>query len=141
MAFVIEKNGFFKIALNEDQKNDLNFNDTPTTHTISDTDFNEVIKDKLIISISDGVVTTAANEQGLFETEEELKKKHETLKTALKNFLDNNSSSKNLYSTAQTYYNTLNSFDYSTITFPLTKSWEEYCNDNSIEYLHYLQIP
>lgn len=141
MAYLVEKDGHFKIALNEIQKNDLNFDDTATTHTISDTDFNEIKKDKSKVSISDGVVTITAAPTGLFEEENNLKERHNILKEILNAFLENNPSSKSLYSTAQTYYNTLDTFDYSTITFPLNKTWEEYCEDNSITYLHHLQIP
>ena len=33
-------------------------------------------------------------------------------------------------------------YDGNTImTFPYNKSWEEYCNDNSITFFHTLQIP
>jgi hypothetical protein len=141
MAFVVEKNGFFKIASNENEKNDINFLEGATVHNLSDSDFNEVKQDKSKISISSGVVTVIQNETGLFENVDDLKQRHEKIKDSLYNFLINNPSSKILYSTAQTYSDTLNSFDYSTITFPLNKHWEEYCEDNSIQYIHPLQLP
>ena len=52
MAFVVEKNGFFKIASNENEKNDINFLEGATVHNLSDSDFNEVKQDKSKISIS-----------------------------------------------------------------------------------------
>tara|TARA_R110000803_G_scaffold210796_1_gene283787 strand:+ start:720 stop:1151 length:432 start_codon:yes stop_codon:yes gene_type:complete len=143
MAYLVNKDGYFKIALNEIQKNDLNFNSTAVTHTISDADFNQIRKNKSYVTIVDGVVEVNVFETTEFfrENEEELKHDHQNLKKILKDFLDNNPSSKELYSQAQTYYDTLNNLDYSTITFPLNKTWEDYCEENSIQYLHYLQIP
>tara|TARA_R110000822_G_scaffold167675_1_gene307848 strand:+ start:665 stop:1090 length:426 start_codon:yes stop_codon:yes gene_type:complete len=141
MAFVVEQNGYYKIALNETQKNDLNFNSTATTHIISDEDFNQIKKNKSYINISDGVITINAEPGEFLEDEDFFKHNHKNLKKYLKAFIDNNPNSKELYSQAQTYYNTLNNLDYSTINFPLDKTWEEYCEENSIQYLHYLQIP
>jgi len=141
MAFFVEKNNYCKIALNENQKNDLNFDSTATVHTISDEDFNQIKKNKSYVSVSEGVVVLSTATEGFCENEEDLRKTHENLKNLLRDFLDNNPSSKELYSQAQTYYNTLNNLDYSIINFPLNKTWEEYCEENSIQYLHYLQIP
>ena len=31
--------------------------------------------------------------------------------------------------------------DYDSLSYPLNKGWEKYCEDNSISYLHALQIP
>jgi len=53
----------------------------------------------------------------------------------------NNNNGNAMESQVQTYLNTLNSFDTSTITYPLESTWEKYCVDNSITFLHPLQIP
>ena len=38
------------------------------------------------------------------------------------------------------YISTLENFDTSTITFPLDKNWQEYCQENSITFISPLQI-
>ena len=40
-----------------------------------------------------------------------------------------------------TYKNLIDNYDTSTITFPLNTSWEKYCEDNSIDYFHLLELP
>jgi hypothetical protein len=40
-----------------------------------------------------------------------------------------------------TYKNVVDSFDPSTVTFPLNKSWEKHCEDSSIPYINLLQLP
>ena len=62
------------------------------------------------------------------------------IKKELKNFLDNNSGHTK-FSELQNYYNYLDTLDMSTLTFPLNKYWEQYCIDNSIAFVHPLQIP
>lgn len=62
------------------------------------------------------------------------------IKQELKNFLDNNSGHTK-FNELQNYYNYLDTLDMSTLTFPLDKSWEQYCIDNSIAFVHPLQIP
>jgi hypothetical protein len=39
------------------------------------------------------------------------------------------------------YKNYLDNFDVSSVTWPLGKSWEEYCQDNSISYKSLLELP
>jgi hypothetical protein len=46
-----------------------------------------------------------------------------------------------LFSSIQSYKNYLTGFDTSTLSFPMTVSWEKYCEDNGISYYHPLQIP
>lgn len=41
----------------------------------------------------------------------------------------------------ENYKNYLNSLDYSSITFPINKTWERYCEDNSIAYKNLLELP
>ena len=58
----------------------------------------------------------------------------------IKNFLDKNPSN-GFYTRCNNYLNYLETLDYSSISFPIDKSWENYCEENSIPYLHPLQIP
>ena len=39
-----------------------------------------------------------------------------------------------------TFKDDMLNFDVSTISYPLNKTWEEYCEDNSITYFHALQM-
>ena len=58
-----------------------------------------------------------------------------------------NNSSNAMYNDLKTYKEfceNFNATDYdgnTIMTFPYNKSWEEYCNDNSITFFHTLQIP
>jgi len=143
MAYVIHvDNQLIKIAANENEKNDLNIFFPPAVAIdISEADFLKLKKNKVVATISEGTVnfTECSNS---FETAEDLKEfLDNNIKKSSKDFLDASNSHKILHSTINTYYNTLNSFDTSIITFPLNKSWEEYCEENSITYVHALQIP
>lgn len=40
----------------------------------------------------------------------------------------------------RTYKDTILNFDVSSISYPLNKTWEEYCENNSITYFHPLQM-
>ena len=142
MVYVVNINNSVKfIAANENEKNDLNILFPPTVAIdISEADFLKLKKNKAVATISEGTVsfTDISNS---FATEEDLKIHLNNLKETAKAFLGSSNDSKILHSTINSYYNTLNSFDTSTITFPLNKSWEEYCEENSITYVHALQIP
>ena len=144
MAYVVNINNSVKfIAANENEKNDLNIFFPPAVAIdISEADFLKLKKNKAVATISEGTVnfTDISNS---FATEEDLKIHLNNLKETAKAFLEpsTRNDSKILHSTISSYYNTLNSFDTSTITFPLNKSWEEYSEENSITYVHALQIP
>ena len=108
---------------------------------ISD-DFLKIKQELVDINISDGSATFTDRDISEHSVEEnQLKKYHESMLENLKNFLNPNNSSNSFYDNCLSYKNYLETLDYSTITFPLTKPWEKYCEDNSITYLHPLQIP
>ena len=50
-------------------------------------------------------------------------------------------SSNSMLTACSNYKNYLETLDYSSLSFPLNSNWEKYCQDNSITYLHPLQIP
>ena len=144
MAYLIRlNNDVVKIAANDTDKNEHNVSyDIYSTIDISDSNFTKLKKNTATVSISGDTATFTDESDRGFASEAQCKNYVDGIKTILKDFLDQTSNNtKSIYSTAQTYYNTLNSFDFSTITFPSDKSWEEYCEDNSITYLHPLQIP
>ena len=124
MAYLIvnDQNGLYKISENDTDKNNLNCTFPPyTTIDISDADFLKVKQNIVNINISDGSATfTDITDSNLSITD---------------------NISNPFYTPCQNYCNYLETLDYSNITFPLNKTWEQYCEDNSITYFHPLQIP
>ena len=55
-------------------------------------------------------------------------------------FIDNNPEHSMVTSITE-YRNFINTFDTNTLTYPMEKSWEKHCEDNSITYFHPLQLP
>lgn len=144
MAYVISKNNIvMKVAANEAAKNEMNFAFPPYVATeVNDADFAKYIKHRADFTIAgDGTVTAVDLEQPSFADQETLELYIGSVKETMNQFLKAPNSSKTIYSTINTYKSTLDSFDFSTITYPLNKSWEEYCEENSITYVHPLQIP
>jgi len=141
MAKVILSNGsVYKISADSDISSHP-VNDVHTQMDLTNEDFNSVRLNQKYLSMSDGVLNTADMEYN-FQNEEELKHYIDCVIKDLNNFLDIDSNSSNpMFNGLQTYRTFLNQFDVSTITFPYEKSWEEYCNDNSITFFHPLQIP
>jgi len=143
MAFIIRNgNGIYRIAETETHKNEQNVSYSPfTTLEITSDDFSKLKKNVAHATVS-GDTVTIEDTSVSFNNLNILKSYHTDLKQNIKQFLKGSSNqNKTLYSAAESYHNTLSSFDYSTITFPLEQSWEEYCEANSITYLHPLQIP
>jgi len=140
MAKVIlsNPNGVYKISADSDISGHP-VNDVHTQMDLTDEDFNSVRLNQKDLSVSDGVLNTTDVEYS-FQNEEELKEYIDNVIKSLDGFLINNSSNP-MFNSLQTYRTFLNEFDVSTITFPYEKSWEEYCNDNSITFFHTLQIP
>ena len=95
------------------------------------------------LTFADNTVSVIDDTDTSFENQETLEKYHENIKPLLKDFLEpsTGNDTKSLHNAIQSYSNTLESFDYSSITYPLNKSWEQYCEENSITYVHPLQIP
>ena len=145
MAYLIIANdeNVNKIALNDTEKNNLNVCFPPySTVDISDDDFLKIKKNIATVTVSNNLaIITDIDVSNYSLTETELVYIHGGIKIQLKNFLDQNDSSNSFYTTSQNYYNYLNSFNYSNISFPLNKTWEQYCEDNLITYIHILQIP
>jgi len=143
MAFIIRNgNGVYRIAETETHKNEQNVSYPPfSTLEITSDDFSKLKKNVAHATVS-GDTVTIEDTSVYFDNVNILKSYHTDLKQNIKQFLKGSTNqNKTLYSAAESYLNTLSSFDYSTITFPLEQSWEEYCEANSITYLHPLQIP
>ena len=144
MAYLIvdESNNLYKIAANDTDRDSQNCSMPPySTIDISDEDFAKVKQNQVSITISNGSATFTDEPGFNYEAQQDLVNYHTNLKNQLKQFVRNNDSSNALFTPCNNYMDSLNSFDYSTITFPLNSSWEKYCEDNSISYVHPLQIP
>ena len=144
MAYIIRNGNILtKIAKDDTDKNEQNLSpDIYSSINISDSDFKKIQTSRALVTIDGDNVTINDVASTTFEDSNALTSDINLRKYLLKQFLDiSSNSSKAIYSVAQTYYNTLDAFDISTITFPLNKTWEEYCEENSITYLHPLQIP
>lgn len=146
MAYVIELgNEVLHICENETDKNNCIHPFPPAVaHEISDENFSKLKKNLATASVSGGVLSITEHSEYatdvLCEDQAELKGYIDEIIKKLDRYLKNHSNSENIYSNAQSYYNSLNTLDYSSLTFPFVGTWEKYCEDNSITYLHPLQI-
>lgn len=145
MAYIIHINDdIYKIASNDTERDEVSAAIPPYVATeISDSDFSKIKKNIAVVSISGGTVsiTDLDTSSIIFQDEDELKGYIETLKPLMQSFIQKDNESKSLYSTINSYLTTLNTHDYSSITYPLNNTWEKYCEDNSIDYINTLQIP
>ena len=144
MAYIIRQGNILsKIAKDDTDKNEQNLSsEIYSSIDISDSNFLKLKKSRATVTIDGDNVTINDVASTTFEDSNALTLEIDSIKYSLKQFLDiSSNSSKAIYSVAQTYYNTLDIFDVSTISFPLNKTWEEYCEENSITYIHPLQIP
>ena len=146
MAFAITlNNGVHKIASNETEKNEINIFFPPAVaHTISDDEFNKIKKNTAVLNFVNNTISVVDFDiNQSFADADALKRYHATIKPLINDFLEpsTGNDTKSLHNSIQSYSNTLESFDYSSITYPLNKSWEQYCEENSITYVHPLQIP
>ena len=143
MAYVLVENGeTYRIAENDADKNQLNVSAAGEFKTISDSDFLKLKKTQANCVIDDNNQVIIQEQPETIQNSEELNEYIQNVMTKLSHFFGPESNhSKPIYNQCQNYYNYLSSFDTSTVTFPLNKSWEEYCEENSIFYLHPLQIP
>jgi hypothetical protein len=139
MAKVILSNGqIYRISTDSDISNHP-VNDVHMIVDLPDSDFNSVRLNQKNLTYSNNAFTLL-DRSDYFADEASLKI---YLQNVIKNidlFLLNNSSN-GMYNNLKTYRNFCESFDATDITFPYDKSWEEYCNDNSITFFHTLQIP
>ena len=146
MAFAITlNNGVHKIASNETEKNEINIFFPPAVaHKISDDEFNKIKKNTAVLNFVNNTISVVDFDiNQSFADADALKRYHATIKPLINDFLEpsTGNDTKSLHNSIQSYSNTLESFDYSSITYPLDKSWEQYCEENSITYVHPLQIP
>ena len=150
MAYIIfnDQNSMFKFAENDTQKNNMNVSlDIYNIKTITTEQFNKLKKNRSSVSLSNDTVVFTDKDPGNFDREEDLKLYHGQIIHAIKEFIKYNATAHPMYTPCNNYKQVLESFEYSSITpneegfYLPEKTWEEYCDDNSITYLNILQIP
>ena len=131
----------YKIAADDNAKNNLNFIDSAIIKTISDDDFNCLRNGTKEITGYDGNNHIFSNiDSGLIVSEEFLRNEHLLILNSLKNYLDNFTNHYS-YNDVTNYVNLIKTFDYGSITYPLNKTWGQYCEENNINYFTALQLP
>jgi hypothetical protein len=146
MAYAITlNNNLLRIAANETEKNELTAINTPHTEIdISDSDFNIIKQNSATWTIDGNSMTISEqSEPGSIANAEDLHLYLKDIRDALTRFIVNanaNTQAKTLYTQVVNYNNYLDTFDTSTVSYPIV-TWEKYCADNGITYLNLLQLP
>jgi len=142
MAYLIfnSDNNIVKIAASDSDRDSQNLIlSDHSVVSVSDVDFLKV-KTGVVITSYDGTNVNFTDANGSLKDEMFLKSIFQNHLKQLKEFLKGNQKNA-LYNSLNDYKSTLEDFDTSSITFPLNKTWEQYCNENSITFYHPLQIP
>jgi len=135
-------NDLYRIAEDDAEKNSLNINvDDYRIIEISSADFSGVQlgTKKVDSTTTDSITFTDITPTGWPDADLLKSRLRDNMKS-IEQFLKNNSSNA-MYSFWNTYKSTLENFDYSGVTFPMTQTWEQYCADNSIAFKNMLQLP
>lgn len=142
--FIYSGNDLVSIAANDSDKDCLPIVDSYTVKDVSDSDFLKVKKQTSQTYLNNGnvVINDSVQTAPRFTDENDLRNYHDQLISKINVFLSvESNSSKSMFNSINNYKTYLEGFDYSSFTFPNTKTWEEYCEDNSIAYISPLQIP
>ena len=151
--FIFNNDGFItKIAADDVEKSKLNITDSVyDIRTVSTEDFNNVRLSLGEARMVDNVPTVVLKDSSSIKpgadstlnikNQTELEAEIDAAKQVLSAIMEHCTDHPN-YSDYVSYKNYLDSFDASSLTYPLTeRSWEEYCNSNSITFYHPLQLP
>lgn len=149
MAYVLfntENNLAFYTA-NDEEKNSLISPSVNNAQTVSDQNFLKLKQNIATASLVDGNLVITEIDQSIVDDIQpsdplqRIKLWHNSLKEKIKRFLELYNSSQPMYEQAQNYLNTLENIDYDTLSIAPNKTWEKYCEENSISYLNPLQLP
>jgi hypothetical protein len=131
----------YRIAENQDDLNNLNI--IQSIYKIiedSPTNFNLVKFGNKFPKKYNNNVITYTDETVSYALKENLNSYVEGVKTAIKDFTNNNPN-HSLFSRWDNYYNQLNNLNLNNISYPLNKSLEQYFNDLGQPSFNPLQIP
>jgi hypothetical protein len=152
MAYIIytQSDQVYRIAETDTHRDEINGIEHYNSISISDSDFAKVKTGELTLNNYDSdnsqhsTVARDVAGGGFIFNQDMLTTYLTEVKKQLKIFCSiSSNSTKALYSTCNTYLTFLNDFDISAHDFTATPiySWEKYCEDNSISYVHPLQLP
>ena len=134
-----DKTQVYKIAADDAEKDNLNVNESFQVETISDTDFNNFKQASKRLTGHDGSNYTWEEIDGI-ETSAGLDALLADYVKSIDEFLQANPSHPD-FSFWNTYKNTCETFDTSSITYPMSGSWEDHCQSAGIAYKGMLQLP
>ena len=142
-AYIVTTNGknFYKLAGSDVVKNFHDDNDATDSFSISDADYNELKNaEKEVLSIASDNTVTYITRLGETDTpstmtQDAAQSYIDLVKESLKIAMDNRSDHP-LLTEITNYYNYLDTIDLSTISWPITGTWEKYCADNSIPFVN-----
>jgi len=147
MAYLVfnSDNSLFRIAANDTDLGNLNLPDplgsSYNLQTINDSDFELVRKNLKEVSF-DGTTITYTDQTWKWPNQDVLNNYFVSIVyDRCEAFLNVNQDSHPMYNSIRNYQMDVQSFDISSLTYPMEISWEEYCSNNSITYYHPLQIP
>lgn len=136
-----DKTKIYRIAENDAEKNGLNISEDHIIIDVSDDDFNKLKNDTHNPSGHDGTNYTWVEREDGFATAEGLQNHLNFLSSEIEKWLSENPNRPDR-STWETYKGVIDSFDTSTISsWPLYKSWDEYCSENGINHKSLRQLP
>lgn len=108
--------------------------------TVSQSDFDALINETKTISDFDGTTVTFEDRTAGFATQADLEHTVNQTKNQLVNWEEGHSSHAD-YNAWRTFRIALDDLDYTTITFPNTKSLKTICEDQSITWKNIIQLP
>ena len=131
--------GLYKISTDAD-KASMGINDNDyTVKVISDSDFQSV-RNNTKVAVLSGDTVSYTDVETSFNNAEGLTMYLNQVKSTIDSFIQGRPSNS-MITALTNYRDYIDSFDVSSLTYSLDKSWEKYCEDNSITYFHPLQIP
>lgn len=136
----------YRIAANDSDLGNLNYStDLYNVVDVSDSDFESVRQNLKSASYSGGTISYAdlnppSGQPAGFDDAASLEAYFDIVNAEIDQFLTSEVSNP-MASGIKDYQTYLKGLDTSTLTFPMTATWEKYCSDNSISYYHPLQIP
>lgn len=108
--------------------------------TVSQSDFDALINETKTISDFDGTTVTFEDRPAGFATQADLEHIVNQAKNFIVNWEESHSSHAD-YNAWRTFRIALDDLDYTTITFPNTKTFKTICEDQSITWKNIIQLP
>lgn len=131
--------GLYRISTDEDKAsmgiNEANY----TVKQISNSDF-QLIKNNTKYAELHGDTVSYTDKVVDFEDANALRSYLNQIKSELNSSIEGRPSNP-MVTALSSYKDYIDTFDVNSLTYPLGKSWEKYCEDNSITYFNTLQIP